>query len=134
MDVLNKENLKDSSFLFNLFGLLFLVLPGVATIFVFEKEIFISLDWIKLVMLVTSITLPLALINIIASVIFTNKSSGDDSLNFSFGIMISGISVYLSLALSYFTKISLTSMLIIAVGIDVLVWVILWRIKKSSSK
>ena len=134
MDVLNKENLRDSSFLFNLFGLLFLVLPGVATIFVFEKELFISLDWIKLIMLVTSITLPLALVNIVASLIFTNKSSGDDSLDFSFGIIISGISVYLSLALSYLIKVPLISMLIIAVGIDALVWFTLWRIKKSNLK
>ena len=65
MDI--KETLKsireDNTFSIGLLDILLLIAPGIAVIFVYQNSLFISLDWLKLILLSITITAPLVLLN-----------------------------------------------------------------------
>jgi len=57
------ESIKSRDTLFSLLGFIFLVAPGVTVIFLFDRDLFLSLDWIKLILLSVSIVVPVAFFN-----------------------------------------------------------------------
>jgi len=57
------QAVRDSGFLFAFFDLLLLILPGVGILFLYERPIFMSLDWIKLILLAGAIMAPLDFMN-----------------------------------------------------------------------
>lgn len=126
------ENIANSTFLLGFFSFLFLILPGVASLFIFERELFINLDWIKLVLLSASITIPIALLNIVASV--TLAGSSDDFSHFSLGIIMGGLSIYVALGISYFIQMTLFSVIGIVLASNVLLWMFIRRKIKSNKK
>ena len=90
------EKIKSETFIFGFLDVLFLILPGILIIFLNKIELFLSLDWIKLVLLSASITTPFALLNTLIFVVKTaessNKTNGDDLFGqLSLGIIITGV-------------------------------------------
>jgi|SRR3989344_6131697 len=118
------EDFTNSNFLLAFFSFLFLLLPGVASIFIFDKDLFLNLDWIKLVLLATAITLPLSLINIILLIIqgAKNGSKTEDFLYFTLGTTLAGLSIYVVLAISYFITMSLGKAISVALVSDLVVF------------
>jgi hypothetical protein len=130
--MINKpEDFTNSAFLIAFFSLLFLVLPGVATLFLFDRNLFMSLDWVKLIMLGTALTLPINLFNIFMSLLTDKNIKADDEfIHFSVGIVMAGISIYLALLASHFISMSLSLMMFLAFGVNVVFWIFVWTRKK----
>jgi hypothetical protein len=96
---LNLNNIKvveNESFILTIFNILFLVLPGVGILYVFNNALFVNSDWIKIILLSGAITAPLILINTLVMVILLIEKNKDSSLfiPFSFGIFLSGLLLY----------------------------------------
>ncbi|MEY4602617.1 MAG: hypothetical protein RL292_558 [Candidatus Parcubacteria bacterium] len=96
------QGIKSRTFMIGFFDLLFLILPGIMVIFLHRIDLFQSLDWIKLVLLSASIVAPLAFMNTLAFQV-VEKTNSDDGLfmDFSLGIILSGILVYIAVGLFY---------------------------------
>ena len=109
---LSKNSLKiatDRIFLIGFLDILFLALPGIALVYFFNLTLFLSLDWIKLVLLSMSAVTPFVLFNAISIVLLDDSPAHDDRALFfqiSIGIFVTGIILYITLALSYFGNIS----------------------------
>jgi len=121
------ENIANSTFLLGIFSLLFIILPGVASIFIFAKELFINLDWVKLLLLSASITTPGALLNVIASLLLSGTSIKDDFSHVSLGIIMGGLSIYLVLGISYLKSMSLPWVIILVLIVNIILWFFMWR-------
>lgn len=128
------ENLENSTFLLGFFSFLFLILPGIALLFVLERDLFLSLDWIKLILLACAISVPVAFCNIILSVSLTGTSRKEDFMHFSLGIIMGGLSLYIALAISYFKQMSIPSVIMLSLVANILFWISIWRrIKKNKT-
>jgi hypothetical protein len=96
---------ENESFILALFDLLFLILPGVAVIYVFNNPLIHSADWIKLILISGSLTIPLALINTFFLIPFTVSKQGNGNglfLAFSLSLMVSGLILYSMIGVHYF--------------------------------
>lgn len=70
-----------------LLSILSVVLPGYAVIFVLDFNLFLQLDWVKLVLLSATITFPLIFVNTLAIPSIKEEDSGDQTiLAHSFGL------------------------------------------------
>jgi hypothetical protein len=103
------QSIRNETFVLGILDTLFLILPGVMVIFLYNLELFQSLDWIKLILISAAITLPFNLINIFSiSILSTKKLSkkqiedeGNLFFNFSTGIIMTGIIIYVALGCLY---------------------------------
>jgi hypothetical protein len=89
------------------FDLLFLISPGIAVIFFYDYTLFVSIDWIKLILLSLAIITPLTMINTTIMLSFEQKDEKTAEKSelfgaFSMGTMASGIILYICLLPSYF--------------------------------
>jgi hypothetical protein len=129
------KDVTKADFLWAFLASLFLLLPGIITLFIFERELFITLDWIKLVLLGTAITLPLSLLNILLSLIEESRSNENVEFfgHFILGTIIGGVSLYVTLAIHQIRSMSFSELILYATLADLIVfgWVILRASKKS---
>ncbi|MFZ2763744.1 MAG: hypothetical protein WAX80_01760 [Minisyncoccia bacterium] len=91
---------KDRVSLIIFFDLLFMALPGVLVVFNFDKDLFMSIDWVKLILLATSITLPVSFVDTIFILgIMEKKISKEEGLFFAFSIgsILAGLTFFVAL-------------------------------------
>ncbi|MDQ5893686.1 MAG: hypothetical protein QG640_698 [Patescibacteria group bacterium] len=105
LDLKDIKIVESESFIFTLFNFLFLILPGVAIIYIFNNELFINADWIKIILISGAVTAPLVLVNtfILVTIFMCNKKSTESSLfiSFSLSVLLSGLILYTNIALHY---------------------------------
>ncbi|MBN1585720.1 hypothetical protein JW899_05150 [Candidatus Uhrbacteria bacterium] len=74
--------LKDKHFLLFALAMLFMILPGIPAFYLFHREEFMTIDWIKLSLLSAALELPMVFLGIFIMPIFfdnqTEKSKKDD--------------------------------------------------------
>ncbi len=138
-DLKDIKILESESFIFTLFNFLFLVLPGIAIVYTFNHELFMTADWIKIILLSGSITTPLVLVNtFIVSIFQHSKNSNDgDSLFISFflSVVLSGLVLYTTILLHYlFDKSFRDGVYFILVIEAILIILISLRIRKLDQK
>ena len=116
------EKIKNKHFLLFFFDILFLILPGLATIFFFQKDIFLSLDWIKLIFLSASLVAPVAFFNTLLLLgVDDKKQNSEDGLfiALSMSLIITGFLFYLLLAAAYFIGYSLEVNIMVLIILEV---------------
>lgn len=84
---------------------LLMILPGITSILIFHQDVFYKLDWVKIILLSASITVPFALFNFVVATLLLDewKENNDEGLflHFSIGLVLTSIFLYIFLALSY---------------------------------
>ena len=105
-DLKDIKILESESFIFTLFNFLFLVLPGIAIVYIFNHELFMTADWIKIILLSGSITAPLVLVNtFIVSIYLHSKNNNSENIlfiSFFLSITLSALLLYTIIAPYYF--------------------------------
>jgi hypothetical protein len=103
--------IKTDSFVFTFLDVLCLVLPGSATIFVFAPDLFVSLDWVKLVLLSASIPLLFVIINLITVTDEIVKENEKDGLfrALTVAILMTSFVFFGALCASYAVEFALLS-------------------------
>ena len=121
------EKVTEGSFLFVLFDILFLISPGLLTIFYFHRDLFLSLDPIKLILLSIAITLPLLCWNIILlfQLLYRGKLiDSDEKKSFFFIVSVAlldtDISLCILLFISYLLGFSFKKALLLMVFVKVI--------------
>lgn len=129
---LSKITLKDLSL--GLLSLLFLVTPGFLTFFVFDKELFLKLDVIKLVILSLSTITPFIILNFF----FLQQTEDPKNLKISsstylvLAIFISVLIIDLSLFIKFIFNYHVAVFIILTILIQVIAFLILYLVQKSS--
>lgn len=126
------KDIKSETFIFGLLDILFLISPGLMVIFLYMPELFQSLDWIKLTLLSASTTLPFTLINTFSLLILSAKQpQQEDSLfyHFSVGTIMTGIVMYVAIAVLYTFGRSLKSVFIFVSILELIL--VLWILIKK---
>jgi hypothetical protein len=111
------EVIKSRKILLAFFDVLFLIVPGVAMIFIFKRDLFTELDWLKLTLLSASIVAPLAFINallISASENINLKERDGFFQALSESLIVTGIALYSVSLAGYLFNLSLKPGLIVA--------------------
>jgi hypothetical protein len=99
--------LDSRNFLLGFFSTIFLILPGVLIIFLFDRNLFLELDWIKLILLSASITAPLVFLNfmIISYLDKVTLSDNKQSLAaLAMSCIFTGFIILLSAVYGYFVR------------------------------
>jgi len=111
------EVIKSRKILLAFFDVLFLILPGVAMIFIFKRDLFTELDWLKLTLLSASIVAPLAFVNalLISSSENINLKEKDGFFQaLSESLIVTGVALYTIPLVGYLFNAPLKSGLIVA--------------------
>lgn len=101
---------EEPAFTIAIFDILFLITPGIACIFFYKNDLFLSLDWIKLVLLSVSITSSLSFFNIMMFDSIYNKDNKNEKsffIDLSIGIILSGMIIYAIIFVAYILSLSL---------------------------
>jgi hypothetical protein len=102
--------------------------PGVFAIYLFKYDLFIKLDSFKLILLALSFTIPFLCVNINVDGIERNrvdKIVDFDTIIFSGGVRTI-VKIPICIAISYYLKWHLLGFVVIAVGLHLLSYVILF--------
>jgi hypothetical protein len=125
--------IKDRDFTFSFLGLLFLITPGVATIFYFSQNIFLQIDFLTLILCGITLIAPIILINFLLClevVIDVNKEDGTEThfRALFLSILASASFVYSSLLLAFLYqkgfKFFLLEVIILEFGLFLLVYLL----------
>lgn len=125
MSLLNNiEKLKSRTFILSFFSILFLISPGIIGVFLFRQDLFLQLDWARLLLLSIAITAPISLMNTFLCIgAFTEKSqlknNGDFFLYLCMSMIFTGLLVYLFLVISFIINESLKVTLYIAITFEI---------------
>lgn len=115
MSILSEiEKIRDRHFILFFFDVLFIVLPGVAGIFLFKSDLFVSMDWIKLILLSASMTAPVAFFNTLLFAAAENidlKEKDGFFYALSSSLIITGIGLYLLFILGHLNNSGLKPLL-----------------------
>ncbi len=102
-----RSAVKDKQMLLAFFDFVFLFLPGVLIIFFFKRDLFISIDWVKLVLLSGAIMTPIHLFN---SSLILSLEREENEETFFFGltksIWVTSIFLQIVLFITYALKLS----------------------------
>src|SRR5438309_7611028 len=125
---------KHKEFHFVFFDLVLLILPGAGIIFLFDRSLFLSLDWVKLVLLSGAIMAPLSFINtLFISAIddqFDPKKKDALFVELSLSILITSVALYIFALYGYFVaRNSVNFFLILVIASEVLM--VLWGAHKE---
>ncbi len=111
------------------------ILPGSLFIYIYNKNFFLQADFLKLILLSSSITIPILFVNIIFALqTFPNK---DKDLTFSY-YLIMGSSftftiIFISILTGFFFKFTIQIGVLIVIGVQIL-WFLLFIIDKFFAK
>ena len=102
------------------------VFPGSLFIYIFNKKIFLQMDFLKLILLASSIAIPIYFFNIIiATHLYPNK---DNDLNLTYysmlGSLFTTLVFFVPILIGFFFKISIQMAVLIAICVQTL-WMIL---------
>jgi len=96
------DDVVKESFILAFIDFLFLIGPGISVIFIFGPTLIFQLDWVKLVILSISFSIPFSVIFTILLLVKFSKNKNNDQLAgpdlftaFSMGILLNGLLVYL---------------------------------------
>ena len=107
---------------------------GILAVIVFNYEVFISLDIIKLVLLSLAVITPFLVINIFISFlldIFTNSNNSDDDQTIFTSCLLSLIPIIISTSISAFFRFNILVGMYIALGIEIIMIILIIKnIKK----
>lgn len=101
------EKIKDGHVLLGILNILLLIAPGVLILFWFHQNLFLSLDWVKLLLLSSAISAPFVFLNILTGTI-ERTSSLDLFNNMTLAIWLYGICAFAVMAFCYFLKTGMT--------------------------
>ncbi|MFA7151495.1 MAG: hypothetical protein WC113_01155 [Candidatus Paceibacterota bacterium] len=101
----NFKQLKEKALLLFLLDVILLVAPGIAILFIFFRDIFLSLDWVKLILLSISITAPFTFLNMLLvpelDKDYDPNRKDEFFYGFSIAATITGLFFYMFLPFSY---------------------------------
>lgn len=131
------KTLKDKAVVLGIFAVVFIILPGIAGIYLFKPELISSLDWVKLVLLSAALTAPLVVINSMAITVFENrKKEKKDTFFYDFieGTLFTGISIYIVIIIGYVFHFSLSNMAVMLAATEVLIIFTIWNETRKKRK
>jgi hypothetical protein len=99
------RDIKDKDFIFSLWAILFLTLPGIAGIFLFNETLFFKLNWITLILLAGSFLFPFVILNtILIDSWYDIHLKDKDGIFKSFlaSTMITGLIAYVGIFIRHF--------------------------------
>lgn len=134
------EKIKEEVFGIIIIDLILFIAPGLTFIFYFSKELFLTIDVIKLILLSISFITPFLLVNFILSTILVEggKSKGNKEnvfISFSMSLLLSTMILYISLFVAYFLKFSFKTTLIWAIIFQlILILSFVWNLIKGHLK
>ena len=116
------------------FSLLFITASGVLSIFLFDKNLFLELDFFKLIFLSIGIVLPFIVLNLFLYLILSEQ---DDNIGIGIfaGCILSIIPIYFPILAYAFWEISVVGALIVSIAIEVIyiiLAVIVSKVEKMS--
>jgi|GEM_PF-2859148 hypothetical protein len=116
------KQIKSKEFFFAFFDVFFLVVSGIPVLFFFERQFFLSADWIKLVLLSGAISAPLVFLNTIALSSFEDNArlQEKDGLFFAMSMAAMSTTLFLNGPLLgvYWTKAPLTTYMIVVATLE----------------
>jgi len=99
------DKVKERTFLLGVLGLVFLVVPGIAYIAFFRGDLLVNLDVMKLTLLALALDIPFFLVSFVGTISQNSPGPGYHSEEafgaFVLAAIISGLTLYFSLAISY---------------------------------
>lgn len=101
------EKLKDKAVIGSLVAVSILLSPGILILFCFHRDLFLAIDWIKLLVLALSLGVPFVVVNIAAFSI-ENEGPLDFFTTFITAIWIYCLFAFVILAIRYFSFPSMT--------------------------
>ena len=129
------DKIKEKDTIFLLFGILFLVAPGILEFFVYYRSIFIDVNIVKLLLLAISLVLPASFIYTL--VLFEkNKAREENDLFVAFVLssVCSGLINYCALVIAYFANFSFRQFIEILFAIQIIIFFLLIWIRMDSKK
>lgn len=121
------EKLESRTFVLAFLDFLFLISPGVIVIFLYQRELFLTLDWLRIILLSISIMSPFVFLNILT---FITLAMQDEQRNkqlfstISLGIIVTGFLTYVVLCIDYFWNIPFKADVIMLIGIEILFFIL----------
>lgn len=113
-----------------LFNIVFIIVPGFAIIFVYYRDLFISLEIFKLLLLSMTFSAPFILINFFVTQEGSKINESRVSPKLTLPIFAGALVVYLSLIIAKLFHFNLKYFLIITVCIEFIAILILWGYAK----
>jgi len=120
------KNFKNKDFLLSLWGVFFLILPGIAATFIFAQDMFFKLSWITLILLSGAMAFPFVVFNTFVIMTLENVRPRDKDgffYNFLMSSFVTGLVIYIGIAVGYYFNYSLEFLLKVAVGFEVTLFV-----------
>ncbi len=119
-------------------NLILLITPGMLLIFYFHRDIFLTLDILKLILLSISFIAPFIIVNIIF-VIFVDfkrniSKAGDTFMYFSLGLWAAAFSFFVSFLISYILKLSFEFTFFEIIFLDFCCLIVLYFLIRGAEK
>lgn len=103
------NKIEEDVFWLGLFSLIFLLAPGLLLFFCCDRDLFLSLDTAKLILLSVSIVAPFAFMQTLGGVSATQKSKKVNlMLEFFSGIVVTNLGFYVVFLINYLGRLSFT--------------------------
>jgi hypothetical protein len=120
------EQIKDKTSFFVFFDILFLILSGIPVLFFFERQFFLSTDWIKLILLSGAITAPFFFLNTIALSSFEEDTRLEkkDGLFFAMTMAAMSTTVFLNgpLIAIYWQGATIKTYMLVVAGLEIILF------------
>lgn len=127
MSILSEiEKLKDETFIMGLLATLLMSIPGSTILFYFDKNLFLTLDFLKLLLISLAIITPLLLVNFIFISLPLELKSGPKSskenafIYLLLSTIFSSFVLYISLLASFILNLSIGGFLYIIMVIEIM--------------
>jgi|SRR5665213_169288 len=126
---------KDKTSVLLLIDIIFLILPGIALIYLFNVNLFESLDWIKLILLSLSISTPLAFLNALFAETLERQGTEEEFfLYFTLSVIFTGLLLYGIVIVCYLTGRTLREGFIFLATIEVILLICSWFTDRKNQK
>lgn len=133
-----KESLsavRSDSFILLVLNVVFLFLPGIGVIFLYDQELFLKLDWARLLLLSSAFAAPIAVLNgaVISALLGIEKESRMETgfIEITLGIFLSGLLIYVVMGSAYLAGRNFTEALTILVCVEVICLSILYLMHRK---
>jgi hypothetical protein len=125
--IFNLEKISEETAVGIFISLILLISSGILFIFYFFPDLFLKLEFSKLIILAISFVAPLLALNLIILMFFltSTSTSYSDSVIFAASAYLSGASFYAGLFSSYLIKLSLFNNIFLILSFDLLLLVVL---------
>ena len=135
------EKIREQNFSFVVLGVILFLAPGFSYVFLYFRDLLISLDIFKLILLALSLSTPFFMINIFTvhvtdDATVTKDLSRDLFAKLLFSVIISSVIIYFTLLLVYLFKLPSRAFMYVALSIQafILALTIIEVLKNKSKK